>query len=199
MQPTPALHRQFAATKKSASEDIDLFAKIQMSLQMRPIVSQIPPSGGQLFQHAGPPMARKDFIKKMADVLIERRDALRQAVTGDDSLLKELSQRSDGDVVDFASASATGELSSQLAEVETRELNLVEEALKRVKDGTFGKCKGCKRNIKQARMQALPYAACCIECKRAAEQAGVEPNSVVDWSSLLNPDFPAGDLDANFS
>ena len=144
-------------------------------------------------------MSRKDFIKKMADDLIERRDALRQAVTGDDSLLKELSQRSDGDVVDFASASATGELSSQLAEVETRELNLVEEALKRVKDGTFGKCKGCKRNIKQARMQALPYAACCIECKRAAEQAGVEPNSVVDWSSLLNPDFPAGDLDANFS
>lgn len=144
-------------------------------------------------------MARKDFIKKIADVLTERRDALRQAVTGDDSLLKALSQRSDGDVVDFASASSNGELSSQLAEVETRELGLIEEALKRVKDGTFGKCRGCNRNIKQARMQALPYAACCIECKRAAEQAGVDSNSVVDWSSILNPDFPASDLDANFS
>ena len=144
-------------------------------------------------------MARKDFIKKIADVLTERRDALRQAVTGDDSLLKELSQRSDGDVVDFASASSSGELSSQLAESRNRELSLIEEALKRVKDGTFGKCKGCNRNIKQARMQALPYAACCIECKRAAEQAGVEPNAVVDWSSILNPDLPAGDLDANFS
>ena len=31
-------------------------------------------------------MARKDFIKKMADILTEKRDALRQAVTGDDSL-----------------------------------------------------------------------------------------------------------------
>ena len=100
-------------------------------------------------------MARKEFIKKMADVLTERRDALRQAVTGDDSLLKELSQRSDGDVVDFASSSSNGELSSQLAEVETRELNLIEEALKRVKDGTFGKCKGCNRNIKQARICLL--------------------------------------------
>lgn len=144
-------------------------------------------------------MARKEFIKKMADVLTERRDALRQAVTGDDSLLKELSQRSDGDVVDFASASSNGELSSQLAEVETRELNLIEEALKRVKDGTFGKCKGCNRNIKQARMQALPYAACCIECKRAAEEAGVEPNAVTDWSSILDPDLPTGDLGANLS
>ena len=144
-------------------------------------------------------MPRKDFIKKMADTLTQRRAALRQAVNGDNSLLEKLSQRSDGDVVDFASASASGELSSQLAEVETRELGLIEEALKRVKDGTFGKCQGCQRNIKQARMQALPYAACCIECKRAAEQAGVEPNAVVDWSIILNPDLPAGDLDANFS
>lgn len=144
-------------------------------------------------------MARKDFIKKIADVLTERRDALRQALTGDDSLLKALSQRTDGDVVDFASASSNGELSSQLAEFENRELGLIEEALKRVKDGTFGKCKGCNRNIKQARMQALPYAACCIECKRAAEEAGVEPNAVVDWTSILNPDLPTTDLDANFS
>lgn len=169
---------------------------------MRPIVSRIPHLRGHVrntFSISETLMARKDFIKKMADVLTERRDALRQAVTGDDSLLKELSQRTDGDVVDFASASSSGELSSQLAEVETRELGLIEEALKRVKDGTFGKCKGCKRNIKQARMQALPYAACCIECKRAAEQAGVEPNAVVDWSIILNPDLPTGDLDANFS
>ena len=144
-------------------------------------------------------MPRKDFVKKMANILTERRDALRQAVSGDDSLLKELSRRSDGDVVDFASASSSGELSSQLAESRNRELSLIEEALKRVKDGTFGKCKGCNRNIKQARMQALPNAACCIECKRAAEEAGVEPNAVLDWSSILNPDLPASDLDANFS
>jgi DnaK suppressor protein len=144
-------------------------------------------------------MARKDFIKKMEGVLTERRDALRQAVNGDDSLLRELSQRSDGDIADLASASASGEISSQLAEVETRELGLIEEALKRVKDGTFGKCRGCNRNIKQARMQALPYASCCIQCKRAAEVAGIEPSAVVDWSVVLNPELHTGDMDPNFS
>ena len=144
-------------------------------------------------------MARKDFIKKMHGILVERRDALRQAVQGDDSLLRELSQRSDGDVVDFASATAYGELNSQLAEVETRELTMIEEALRRVKAGTFGICEGCQKSIKQARMQALPYAACCIQCKRAAENAGVEPGADVDWSRILDPDFQAGDMDAHFS
>ena len=64
-------------------------------------------------------MTRKSSLKKMKDVLVERRDALRQAISGDNSLLKKLSQQSGGDVVDFASDSASGEISSRLAEVET--------------------------------------------------------------------------------
>lgn len=132
------------------------------------------------------PMARKDFLIRMQDVLIQRRDALRKAINGDDSLLKELSQKSGGDVVDFASDSAFGELSSQLAEVETRELIKVEEALERIKEGQYGKCEGCSRNIPQARIQALPFVAHCINCKRAAEIAGVEPAAVVDWAAVLD-------------
>jgi len=42
----------------------------------------------------------------MKEILVERRDALRQAISGDNSLLKKLSQKSGGDVVDFASDSA---------------------------------------------------------------------------------------------
>jgi RNA polymerase-binding transcription factor DksA len=49
-------------------------------------------------------------------------------------------------------------------------------------------------------LQALPYATFCINCKRAAEKAGVEPGSVVDWSQILdNPDLPLKDMDFNVS
>ena len=85
-------------------------------------------------------MARKDSLKKMREILLQRRDALRQAISGDDSLLKELSQQSGGDVVDFASDSAFGELSSQLAEVENRELKFIELALQKMEAGTYGRC-----------------------------------------------------------
>ena len=140
-------------------------------------------------------MSRKTSIKEIQKILVQRRDALVQAMSGDDSLLKELSQKSGGDVVDFASSNLFGEMSSQLAEVENRELRSIEAALTKMKDGTYGKCDGCKSNIPLARLQALPYAAYCIKCKRAAEKAGVEPTSVVDWSVILNTGSPTNDVD----
>jgi DnaK suppressor protein len=140
-------------------------------------------------------MSRKSSIKEIQEILVQRRDALKQAMSGDDSLLKEMSQNSGGDVVDFASENSFGELSSQLAEVENRELRSVELALTKMKDGTYGKCDGCKSNIPLARLQALPYAAYCIKCKRAAEKAGVEPGTVVDWSLILDGDFQSSDVD----
>ena len=144
-------------------------------------------------------MTRKSSLKKMKDVLVERRDALRQAISGDNSLLKKLSQQSGGDVVDFASDSASGEISSRLAEVENRELKKVEIAITKMKDGTYGKCDGCKSNIPMARLHALPYAAHCIKCKLAAEKAGVEPSEVVDWALILDTDSPSTDMDFNLS
>jgi DnaK suppressor protein len=114
-------------------------------------------------------------------------------------LLKNFSQNSGGDVVDFASDSAMGELSSQLAEVENRELQHLEVALQKMKAGTFGKCDACQSNIPLTRLQALPYAAYCITCKRAAEKAGVKPGVEVDWSAILNQDLSSDSVDFNFS
>ncbi len=140
-------------------------------------------------------MTRKNSIAEMRLILTQRRDALVQALSGDDSLLKKFSQQSGGDVVDFASDSAFGEMSSQLAEVENRELQHVEAALKKMKEGTYGKCDACSGNIPLARLQALPYATYCIKCKRAAEEAGVDPGSVVDWSTILDNDFSSDNMD----
>ena len=49
-------------------------------------------------------MARKDAIFSMRQILIKRRDALRQALAGDLSLLRELRAQTAGDVVDAALA-----------------------------------------------------------------------------------------------
>ncbi len=112
-------------------------------------------------------------MMKMKDVLMKRRQALRKALTGDMSLLSELSEQASGDVVDWAIDSAQDELSSQLAEVESRELAQVEQALERMRQGNYGLCEDCEQPIPALRLQALPYATCCIECQRKAEQRGV--------------------------
>jgi RNA polymerase-binding transcription factor DksA len=61
------------------------------------------------------------------------------------------------------------ELSSQLAELEARELNQVERALLRLKQGTYGLCEACATKIPVSRLNVLPYSTLCIKCQREAE------------------------------
>lgn len=142
-------------------------------------------------------MARTDAILSLRQVLIKRRDALRQALAGDLSLLKELREQSSGDVVDFALDSAQDEISSQLAEVESRELAQIENALELIREGTYGVCEGCTKPIPLARLQALPYATTCIDCQREAEQTGLAPGEGANWGRLIDVD--TGDNDAMLS
>ena len=138
-------------------------------------------------------MARKDAIQQLRQILIKRRDALRKALAGDLSLLKELRQQTSGDMVDAALDSAQDEISSQLAEVESRELANIENALERIREGHYGACEACECQIPMARLQALPYATLCINCQREAEKAGTSSSGPANWGRML--DLDTGDND----
>ncbi len=122
-------------------------------------------------------MARKDALLNLKTILIRRRDALRSALAGDLTLLRELRSESPGDVMDAAYDSAQDEISSQLAEVESRELASIENALDRMKSGQYGLCEVCNCRIPMARLNALPYATMCIGCQRDVERTGYSPAS----------------------
>ncbi len=139
------------------------------------------------------PMNRKDAMLNLRQVLIKRRDALRKALAGDLSLLKELKGQTSGDVIDAALDSVQDEISSQLAEVESRELVRIEVALERMRNGQYGMCETCGTNIPMARLNALPYATSCIKCQREAEREGGGGSGDVDWGRLL--DSGAHDVD----
>ena len=142
-------------------------------------------------------MSRKDAILSMRQVLIKRRDALRKALAGDLSLLRELKAQASGDVVDAALDSVQDEISSQLAEVESRELARIEYALEHMRNGHYGVCEGCGCNIPMARLHALPYATYCIKCQREAERQGATSPADVDWSRLLDTPAPDTELSIN--
>jgi RNA polymerase-binding transcription factor len=52
----------------------------------------------------------------------------------------------------------------------TQQLELVDAALARLDDGTFGTCLRCHRPISTGRLEALPWAAHCIECQSAIDR-----------------------------
>ncbi len=127
---------------------------------------------------------RQQAIEKLRQVLLKRRDALRKALAGDLSSLRELRSKSGGDWADIASDAAQDEISSQLAEVEARELAQIEAALERMRNGTYGICEVTGKPIPLARLQALPYATMCIEAQRELEKQMRSGRRHVDWSRV---------------
>lgn len=130
-------------------------------------------------------MSRKDALNKLRDVLLVRREALRKALDGDLSLLQSLSQDG-GDVMDAAMDTAQDEISSQLVEVESRELSQIEDALGRLKEGHYGDCEHCNKPIPLARLQAVPYATMCIECARKQEKISPRLYTGLDSAQASN-------------
>ncbi len=120
-------------------------------------------------------MARRDALLRLHKMLVDRRDELHRRLGGD---LKDLlhSSGESGDSADQAFESCGEEVSSQLAQLESRELLQIERSLNRLKQGVYGVCEGCQKKIPMSRLSALPFSTTCIQCQREMEVSG-------DWAS----------------
>lgn len=63
------------------------------------------------------------------------------------------------------------ELNAALFENENHVLAEVIDALKRIDQGTFGRCENCGKSIPAGRLEAVPYARYCVRC---TEELGSE-------------------------
>ena len=51
-----------------------------------------------------------------------------------------------------------------------RQLVQIDAALERLHEGAFGTCLSCGETVGQERLEALPWAALCIDCQRRADR-----------------------------
>lgn len=150
-------------------------------------------------------MARKDALLRLHARLVARRDALRKALSGDLEGYRDLAaQDVVGDQVDAAVDTANDEISSQLVEIESRELGQIEHALQRIRQGLYGRCEYCGGKIAEARLNALPYTNSCIDCQRENERSGGHFYRSVEnrrWDKVFDKSLDDGgqDNDVNLS
>jgi DnaK suppressor protein len=74
------------------------------------------------------------------------------------------------DVEDWASITLTEELFRLLSRNEVQELQQIDEALRRMKEGTYGICRRCGNPIPYARLEMIPWTDLCHMCSRELEQ-----------------------------
>ena len=73
-------------------------------------------------------------------------------------------------MADMASDDYERDFSLGRATDEQRLLYAIDEALKRVEDGTYGSCLQCGKLIPKTRLKAIPHTDLCIECKKINEK-----------------------------
>ncbi len=100
--------------------------------------------------------------------LTDRRD---RVVAGLRQASQELSEHDTlfTDTADQASADFERELTVRFTHRDREILMQIDEALKRIEDGTFGECEQCGESIAEARMSANPATTLCIDCKAEIE------------------------------
>jgi DnaK suppressor protein len=76
----------------------------------------------------------------------------------------------DNHPADVATVTFDREMGETLEESTEAMLAAIDAALKRIEDGTYGTCKRCGRPIGEDRLEAVPWAELCIECKRLMER-----------------------------
>jgi DnaK suppressor protein len=74
------------------------------------------------------------------------------------------------DIADKAANSYTKEFLFHQSDDNRRILQLVQEALGRIKGGEYGLCVACQEEVQQKRLEAVPWARHCIECQEKQEQ-----------------------------
>ncbi len=137
-------------------------------------------------------MARRDALLRLHKRLVSRRNALRRVLAGELEDLR--GHRGDGDAVDVAFDTGSDEITSQLAELEARELAKIERAIARMKQGTYGLCEACNKKIPVARLNALPYSTYCIECQREMElNPGWGDDRAGSWDKVYDVQTPIED------
>ncbi|MCD4690262.1 TraR/DksA family transcriptional regulator [bacterium] len=126
-------------------------------------------------------MNKKD-LKHFEERLIEERmKLLKELGYFEDKIFNESQRTAAGDLsaysvhmADQASDAQEREKAYQMASVEGRLLYHIDEAIARIRDATYGRCQACEKLIKKPRLEVVPHARLCIECKKAEENGELE-------------------------
>ncbi|MBI2817782.1 MAG: TraR/DksA family transcriptional regulator [Acidobacteria bacterium] len=106
--------------------------------------------------------------------LVERREQLLDTVSKTEQDGRRADEEPTQDTADKASSSYTKEFLFKKSNDDRFILQLVQDALQRVKAGGYGFCVACGGEMQTKRLDAVPWARHCIECQEKQEMGLLE-------------------------
>jgi len=109
---------------------------------------------------------RKILLSKRDEVLKEAKEEIGKFIRGENKEIIETAL-DDGDwsIVDVAE-----DLNLRKLTLHKQTLNKIEEALRKIDEGTYGICEDCGAEIPEERLKVIPFAIYCVDCMETREK-----------------------------
>jgi DnaK suppressor protein len=110
---------------------------------------------------------RLEYYKKK---LQTRRDELLKTIARTEEEGRTADDDPTVDLADKAANSYTKEFLFGQTNTDRAVLQLIDEALLRIRSGSYGTCAHCEDELQQKRLEAVPWARHCVTCQEKHEQ-----------------------------
>lgn len=112
-------------------------------------------------------------LDKIKEMLIEEKmEILQRMAKKQGAHLELLESQARGDIADKAAALELQRVKSALSSIERQKLANIDNALKKIEDGTYGICAECGEMIDERRLMVKPFAIYCVKCREEKEKNG---------------------------
>ena len=115
-----------------------------------------------------------DAFKKRLET---RQQELRRIVNRNQADGRSADEDSTQDIADRAASSYNKEFLFSQSNNDRQLLHMVEKALARIREGSFGECIHCGKEINSKRLEAVPWTRHCIDCQEKLEKGTLEEAS----------------------
>lgn len=112
-----------------------------------------------------------EFTEKMKASLLEMKKQILEQLTANNADFKQIVDGMESkDVIDVAADEIDRKMLETFGTKDVNRLKLIDSALTRIEQGKYGLCMKCGKKISTERLEAMPYALLCIDCKSADER-----------------------------
>ena len=107
---------------------------------------------------------------EVRDMLLKMKDNLLQEIASNMKMEIGHLQEAIADMYDLADDERERQFSILLCNRDREKLDLIDEALERIEDGTYGTCEDCGAKIAEGRVKVMPFARYCVTCQNRIEK-----------------------------
>ena len=111
------------------------------------------------------------FNEKMKEQLLSMKKEILASLTANDADFRQIAESMEArDSIDIAADDIDRKMLETVGIKDYNRLKLIDSALDRIQQNKYGLCMKCGKKINPERLEAIPYALLCINCKTEEER-----------------------------